>query len=107
MEFNVVHLKSNSQRVETWIAMFEGNVVGHIYMDREDKDRIKFMDAWVHEDYRRKGVYRLLWETRWEYCQKHHKGCLVYAWCKDNSLPLLMEKGFERGERCTYVERNI
>ena len=34
-------------------------------------------------------------------------GYTVYAWCKPASLPLLLEKGFDEGETCTYVEKVI
>ena len=106
-EAKIIHLKSNGQRLETWIAMFEGNVVGHIYMEREQDQKIKFLDAWVHEEHRRKGIFRMLWETRWEYVIAKYPGWLVYAWCKPASLPLLLEKGFNAGETCTYVECTI
>ena len=106
-DIKIVHLKSNQQRIETWIAMLDGSVVGHIYMDVEDQGKIKFLDAWVHPDNRRKGIFRALWDTRWEYCKKKYKGCLVYAWCKEKSLPLLLEKGFTAGEISTYVEKEI
>lgn len=106
-DIKIVHLKSNAQRLETWIAMINGEIVGHIYMEREDDNKIKFLDAWVHEEHRRKGIYRTLWETRWEYAQQRYKGYKVYAWCKPASLPLLLEKGFDAGETCTYVEKTI
>ena len=106
-DIKIVHLKSNAQRLETWIAMINGEIVGHIYMEREDDSKIKFLDAWVHEEHRRKGIYRTLWETRWEYTQQRYKGYKVYAWCKPASLPLLLEKGFDAGETCTYVETII
>jgi len=106
-DIKIVHLKSNAQRLETWIAMINGEIVGHIYMEREDDSKIKFLDAWVHEEHRRKGIYRTLWETRWEYAQQRYKGYKVYAWCKPASLPLLLEKGFDAGETCTYVEKII
>jgi len=106
-DIKIVHLKSNAQRLETWIAMINGEIVGHIYMEREDDSKIKFLDAWVHEEHRRKGIYRILWETRWEYAQQRYKGHKVYAWCKPASLPLLLEKGFDAGETCTYVEKII
>ena len=35
------------------------------------------------------------------------KDYTIYAWCKDSSLPLLIEKGFETGEIVTYVEKKI
>jgi hypothetical protein len=106
-DIKIVHLKSNAQRLETWIAMLNGDIVGHIYMEREETQRIKFLDAWVHEDHRRKGIFRMLWDARWEYVQQRFKGCLVYAWCKPASLPLLVEKGFDAGETCTYVEKIV
>ena len=106
-DIRIVHLKINAQRLETWIAMINGEIVGHIYMEREDDRKIKFLDAWVHEEHRRKGIYRTLWETRWDYAQQRYKGYKVYAWCKPASLPLLIEKGFDAGETCTYVEKTI
>jgi predicted GNAT family acetyltransferase len=106
-DIKIVHLKSNAQQLETWIAMLEGDVVGHIYMLREEGDKIKFLDAWVHEDHRMKGIFRKLWDTRWDYVKKKYQGHTVYAWCRPSSLNLLLEKGFEAGETCTYVEKII
>lgn len=104
---NIVHVEPNGQEIEAWIALQDNQVVGHIFMKIEPRNKIKFLDAWVHEDHRRKGIFRTLWETRWEYVKEHYKGYLVYAWCKEASLPLLLEKGFEAGEICTYVELKI
>ena len=59
-DLKIVHLKSNGQRIETWIAMLNGDIVGHIYMEREENKKIKFLDAWVHQDHRRKGIFREL-----------------------------------------------
>ena len=106
-DIKIVHLKSNAQQLETWIAMIDGDVVGHIYMLREEGNKIKFLDAWVHEDHRLNGIFRKLWDTRWDYVKKKYQGYTVYAWCKPTSLPLLLEKGFDAGETCTYVEKII
>ena len=103
----IVHVKTNSQELESWVALLDNEVVGHIYMKIESNNRIKFLDAWVHDNHRRKGIFRLLWDTRWEYVNQHYKGYTVYAWCKEASLPLLIEKGFDSGEICTYVEKLI
>jgi GNAT superfamily N-acetyltransferase len=107
VETTILHLKPNTHKTETWISLLDNEVVGHIHMDREENNRLKFSDAWVHPDHRRKGIYRLLWETRWEYVKNNYVGWTVYAWCKDSSLPLLIEKGFSIGEKCTYVERVV
>ncbi len=106
-DINIIHLKSNAQQLETWIAMLNGEIVGHIYMERVEYKKIKFLDAWVHEDYRRLGIFRSLWDARWVYVEKKYPGWIVYAWCLPTSLPLLLEKGFSAGETCTYVEKII
>ena len=106
-DIKIIHLKSNAQKLETWIAMINGEIVGHIYMEREENNKIKFLDAWVHEEHRLKGVFRRLWDTRWEYVKSKYEGFVVYAWCKPASLTLLLEKGFVAGETCTYVEKLI
>lgn len=107
MNIEIVHLKSHTQGIESWIALFEGEVVGHIYMQVELDRRIKFLDAWVHPNCRRSGIFRGLWEKRWDYVNQEYSGYTIYAWCKENSLPLLLEKGFTTGEICTYVEKKI
>ena len=106
-DIKVIHLKSNAQQLETWIAMLNGEIIGHIYMEREESNKIKFLDAWVHEEHRLKGVFRMLWDTRWEYVKTRYSGYTVYAWCKPGSLPLLIEKGFTEGDTSTYVEKTI
>ncbi len=92
-----------------WIAYVDDTCVGHIHMEIEANKRIKFLDAWVHEDYRRQGIYRKLWDTRWDFIHKdeEYKGFIVYAWCKPKSLPLLLENGFIEGDTCVYVEKEI
>ena len=102
----ILHVKTNSQDIESWVAIIDTSIIGHVYMKVEDR-RVKFLDAWVDQEYRRTGVYRRLWDARWEYVSENYKGYLVYAWCKENSLPLLLEKGFDLGETATYVEKKI
>ena len=90
-----------------WIAHENDLCIGHIHMSIESNNRLKFLDAWVHENHRRKGIYRNLWNTRWQYVNEHYKGWNAYAWCKPMSLPLLLEKGFTTGDSTIYVEKEI
>ena len=108
-DIKIFHLKTNAQNLETWVAYHNDSdqAIGHIFMLIEAGNKIKFMDAWVHPNWRRKGLFRTLWDTRWEYVEKHYIGHIVYAWCKESSLPLLLEKGFEPSETVTYVEKRI
>lgn len=105
--YKIVYFKPNNQENETWMAIDDDKVIGHISMKIEIGNKIKFLDAWIHPNHRRLGIYRELWETRWIYVTDNYKNHTIYAWCKDNSLSLLIEKGFELGEVCTYVEKKI
>ena len=103
----ITPFRTHAQGLEGWLAIIDGQTVGHIFMQQEPEKRIKFLDAWVHPDHRRKGIFRSLWETRWGYVATTYPDHTVYAWCLEATLPLLQEKGFQTGETCTYVERAV
>jgi len=109
-DYSIVHVppSGTTQHVQhAWIASVDQLCVGHIHLQVEPDDKIKFLDAWVHPDYRRKGIFRKLWDIRWEYVKRNYNGWKAYAWAKPMSLPLLIEKGFEEGDNCIYVEKDI
>ena len=91
----------------SWIAYIENLAVGHIHMQIEANQTIKFLDAWVHSNYRKQGIFRTLWDTRWAFVESSFEGYKVYAWCLPKSLPLLKEKGFIEGDTCVYVEKVV
>ena len=109
-DIQIIHIPSSgtTQYVKhSWVAHINNKCVGHIHLQVEPDQRIKFLDAWVDEDYRRQGIFRTLWETRWRYVQEQYNGWTAYAWCLPMSLPLLLEKGFTEGDTCVYVEKEI
>ena len=106
----IIHLQPSGTRqynMHGWIAHINNEPVGHIHMLLEANNKLKFLDAWVHEDYRRQGIYRRLWDTRWDYIKNNFNDWTAYACCKPASLPLLLEKGFEAGDTITYVEKRV
>lgn len=112
MNYNILYIppSGTTQHYQhAWIAHASNTCVGHIHMQVEANKRIKFLDAWVHTEHRRKGLYRQLWDIRWDFIHrdKEYKGCTVYAWCKPESLPLLLGNGFTKGDTCVYVEKEI
>ena len=107
-DFKVIKIKTNAQNLYGWLALTNTDQpVGHIFMQVEIDKKIKFMDAWVHEDFRRKGIFTSLWDERWKYVKKHYKRYIAYACCLTMSLGLLRKKGFEEGETCIYMEKEI
>ncbi len=107
MEHEIIRINTHFQDLIGWIAVIDGITVGHVFMQIQKDKKIKFLDAWVHEDYRRRGIYRSLWDTRWEYVNDIYTDKTIYAWCLPMSLPLLQEKGFTEGDTCVYVEKKI
>ncbi len=112
MKYSILYIPpsgTTQHRQHSWVAHYNNVSIGHIHMHIEAERKVKFLDAWVHESYRRQGVYRTLWDTRWDFIHKNekYKGYKVYAWCLPKSLPLLKQKGFTEGDTCVYVERII
>ena len=110
MNHNILYMPpsgTTQHQQHAWIAHTGNTCVGHIQMQVEANETIKFLDAWVHNKFRRQGIFRSLWDVRWKYVQEEYLGYKVYAWCKPSSLPLLVEKGFEQGDVCTYVEKTV
>ena len=74
-DIQILHIPSSgtTQYVKhTWVAHVNNLCVGHIHLQREADKKIKFLDAWVHEDYRRQGIFRALWDTRWKFVNKEN-----------------------------------
>ena len=109
-DIQIIHIPSSgtTQYVKhSWVAHINNQCVGHIHLQREADKKLKFLDAWVHPNYRKQGIFRKLWDTRWIFVNKKFRGYKAYAWAKPMSLPLLLEKGFIEGDNCVYVEREI
>jgi len=108
VSYRIIKLETNAQGLVGWLAVTQDDEnIGHIFMQEELNKRIKFLDAWVREDSRRQGIFRKLWDTRWQHVIKNYKGWTAFAWCLPSSLPLLIEKGFIQGDTSVYVEKEI
>ena len=90
-----------------WVAIKDHKEVGWVNMAFLPDNTIKFEDAYVHPNYRGQGIYRKLWERRWDYVTSHCKGMRVVAYCKPKSINLYMEKNFEVVEEVVLVKKII
>ena len=109
-DIQIIHIPSSgtTQYVKhSWVAHINNQCVGHIHLQREADKKLKFLDAWVHPNYRKQGIFRKLWDMRWQYVNENFKGYTTYAWAKPMSLPLLLEKGFKAGDSSVYVEMDV
>jgi len=106
--YRVIKIKTNSQNLYGWIALTnDDHPIGHVFMQVELNDKIKFMDAWVHEDYRRQGIFTALWDARWKFAKKVFPGSIAFAWCLPTSVNLYKKKGFTEGDPAIYMEKII
>ena len=106
-DIQVIYIPSNARDLHSWAAILNNECIGNVHLQLEPQKKLKLLDAWVEPKYRRQGVYRQLWDTRWDFVQQHYKGYLSYAWCKPKSLPLAIEKGFTEGDNCVYDSKVI
>ena len=107
-EIKIIKIETNAQNLHGWLALNNADQpVGHIFMSEDVGNKVKFQDAWIRDDYRMRGIYTTLFNTRWEWVLKNYPGWTAYAWCKDSSKPLYIKKGFSEGEVCTYMEKKI
>jgi GNAT superfamily N-acetyltransferase len=108
LDFKIIKIKTNAQNLYGWLALTNTDQpVGHIFMQIEIDNKIKFMDAWVSDEFRRQGIFSALWEKRWEYVKKNFNGWTAYAWSLPMSINLLRKKGFDEGDTCVYMEKTI
>ena len=90
-----------------WVAIVDGKEVGWINMSFKPDNTLKFEDAFVHPDYRGLGIYRKLWDARWEYVLTCCKGMKIISYCKPSTLSFYLDKGFTAKETITLVEATI
>ena len=90
-----------------WVAIIDDKEVGWCNMSFLPHNTLKFEDAFVDPDYRGKGIYRKLWDTRWEYVTKNFNGMKVIAYCKPITVGFYEEKGLEEVHKITLVEKTI
>ena len=78
-DISILYVPSNARELHSWVAVLNDKCVGNIHLEIEPNCKIRFLDAWVHKKYRRKGIFRRLWDTRWQYVQENFPNYIAYA----------------------------
>ena len=87
-----------------WIAFVDDQEVGWVNMTLLPRKTIKFEDAFIKEEYRSKGIYKKLWDARWEYVKNNYIGYKIVAFCKETTLDFYKKQGFDEISKTTLVE---
>ena len=90
-----------------WIAVVDDKEVAWCNMSFLPENTIKFEDAFVHHNYRGKGIYRKLWDTRWNWVSSFCKGMKIISYCKPVTVKFYEEKGFKEVHQITLMEKTI
>ena len=88
-----------------WVAICASKEVGWCNMTFLPDNTLKLEDSYVHPDYRGKGVYKMLFETRMNYINTHLTDYKLIAYCKPTTLSFFKKQGFIEKEIITLVEK--
>lgn len=88
-----------------WVAICDNKEVGWCNMSFLPDNTLKLEDSYVHPDYRNKGIYKMLFETRMNYINTHLAGYKLIAYCKPTTLNFFKKHNFVEKEIITLVER--
>ena len=93
-----------------WVAMTEDDqAVGWVNLTFQKDNVIKFQDAFVSPEFRGRGIYKLLWDSRMQWVNDNYsgKGYIVESWCKQTSIGQFINQDFTVGETATRVFKEI
>lgn len=90
-----------------WIALHEGKAVGWNSLIFESYNTIKFANAFVEEGYRGNGIYKMLWDARWDYCVENFKGWDVVSYCLPSTVDFYKSKGWVEKATSTLMVSKI
>ena len=93
-----------------WVAMTEHDqAVGWVNLTFQKDNVIKFQDAFVSPEFRGRGIYKMLWDTRMNWVMEHYanKGYTIESWCKEMSINQFVKQDFSIGETATRVHKTI
>ena len=88
-----------------WVAICDNKEVGWCNLTFLPNNVLKYEDSFVSHHYRRKGIYKKLYEAREDYVSRLFKGCKIISYCKPSTLEFFKDKGFVEKEIITLVEK--
>ena len=88
-----------------WVAICDNKEVGWCNMTFLPDNVLKLEDAFVHIDYRGKGIYKKLWLTRNDYIKLYFPNYKLMAYCKPSTLEFYKKQGFIEKEVITLMEK--
>lgn len=82
------------------------DIAGKCSFKIREGDIIRYQDAYVNEEYRKKGFYSKLFDARQKYVDDNYPDYKVEAFCKDSTLKKFIDNGFKIKENLYLVEKN-
>lgn len=84
----------------------EHGVIGKATMKVRNHHIVRLQDAWVHENFRGKGIYRSLYEARMDFINEWYKDYTIQSYCRPITRDVLLKDGFECTEVLYIMQKN-
>ena len=87
------------------IDKLSNDVVGRCSLKMRENKTIRYQDALVDEKYRKKGIYKNLFYARERYVRKKFKNHVIESYCKDSTINMFLENGFNIDSKLYLVKK--
>ena len=104
-QYKITQIEFDKSLVAFIATTSTGEVVGRLSFKIRENNIIRFQDAVVDPLYRKKGIYRDLFEERKKYIEQHFPHYKLEAYCRDTTLDNFLNDGFEIVAKMYLVEK--
>ena len=87
------------------IDKLSNEVVGRCSLKLRENKTIRYQDALVDEKHRGKGIYKNLFYARERYVRKKFKNYVIESYCKDSTINMFLENGFNIDSKLYLVKK--
>ncbi len=88
------------------IDKLSNEVVGRCSLKLRENKTIRYQDALVDEKHRGKGIYKHLFYSRERYIRKKFKNHVIESYCKDSTVNMFLENGFNIDSKLYLVKKD-
>ena len=80
-------------------------IAGKVSFKLREGNIVRYQDAFVNENHRKKGIYKMLFDARQMYVDVNYPNHKIEAYCRDTTLEMFKKNGFEVKRNLYLVEK--
>lgn len=70
-------------------------IAGKVSFKLREGNIVRYQDAFVNENHRNKGIYKMLFDARQMYVDINYPNHQIEAYCRDTTLNMFLKNNFE------------